>query len=402
MLITSKQVAKIIINLIIATETSKKMPYSSKTKHRVRLFSKKSPIFAPAKRNNIRRMADKKSIIFIVNPISGTQAKKGVTQKIERFIDKEKFDFKIVATRYAGHATEIAAEAAANHTDIVVAVGGDGTINETARSLIHTSTTLGIIPCGSGNGLARHLNIPMDVKKAIETINKGIEATVDYGKINGIPYFCTCGVGFDAFISMKFSQAGKRGIATYIENTLREGLHYEPETYEIENEDGTMRYKAFLITCANASQYGNNAYIAPKASLCDGLMDVTIMEPFTMLDVPSISIQLFNGTIDQNSRIKTMRCKKIKIRRNKPGVIHYDGDPVMAEKDLEVEIVEKGLQVITGEEEEKNNSKNNMLQAIIDNFNELKPLSDNLVEELTTRNKRLLELNKDLLRRLKK
>ena len=344
----------------------------------------------------------KKSIIFIVNPISGTQNKKGVTGKIEKYINKDLYDFQIIPTQYAGHATEIAAECATSGTDIVVAVGGDGTINETARSLIHTSTTLGIIPCGSGNGLARHLHIPMDIKGAMEVINRGTTETIDYGKINGIPYFCTCGVGFDAFVSMKFAKSGKRGLITYLENTLKEGLRYEPETYKIENEDGTVSYKAFLIACANASQYGNNAYIAPKASLCDGLMDITIMEPFTVLDAPSISIQLFNGTIDQNSRIKTMRSKKIRILRNKPGVIHYDGDPVMAEANLNIEIIEKGLNVITGEIKEKAIGRPNVLQTIVDYVNDFKPISDSFVEDLAQRNKRLLVINKEFLRKLTK
>lgn len=349
-------------------------------------------------------MKEKKSAVFIVNPISGTQSKKGVVQKIEQFVDTEVYDYRIVPTQYAGHATEIAAEAVASGADLVVAAGGDGTINETARSLVHTKTTLGIIPCGSGNGLARHLHIPMDVRKAIDILNRGVTETIDYGKINGIPYFCTCGVGFDAYISMKFAQAGKRGPATYIENTLLEGLRYEPETYEIENEDGTMRYKAFLITCANASQYGNNAYIAPKASLCDGLMDVTIMEPFTMLDAPALSFQMFNGTLDQNSKIKTLKCKKIKIHRCKPNVIHYDGDPVMAEADLEVEIIEKGLKVIIGTPEEKGvpTLGNAVLQNIIDTFDDLNSRSEAMLGDIAARNKRLLVLNRDLLRRLRK
>lgn len=340
----------------------------------------------------------KSSIVFIVNPISGTQSKKGVVEKIEKYIDREKFNHLIVPTQHAGHATEIARQYAKDGIDIVVAVGGDGTINETARALVHTSTTLGIIPCGSGNGLARHLHIPMDIRKAIETINRCMVETVDYGKINDIPFFCTCGVGFDAFISMKFAQAKKRGVGTYIENTLKEGLNYKPEIYEIENEDGTQRHKAFLITCANASQYGNNFYIAPKASLCDGLMDVIIMEPFTVLDVPSISFQMFNGTIDQNSRIKTLKCKRLKIHRSKPGVIHFDGDPIMAEADLTVEIIEKGLQVIIGSPEEKNQANGNILQSVIDVFNDLKP---NIMEDISTQNKRLLVLNKELLRKLK-
>ena len=343
-------------------------------------------------------MDTKKRITFIVNPISGTQNKRGVREKIKRYIDREKFDISIVPTQYAGHACEIAAQCASDGVDIVVAVGGDGTINETARALVHTPTIFGIIPCGSGNGLARHLQIPMDIRKAIETINLCTVESIDYGKINDIPYFCTCGVGFDAFISMKFAQAGKRGLATYIENTLREGLRYEPETYEIENEDGSMKYEAFLITCANASQYGNNFYIAPKASLCDGLMDVIIMEPFTMLDAPAISFQMMNGSLDQNSKIKTIRCKQLKIHRSKPGVIHFDGDPIMADADLTVEIIEKGLNVIIGQQEEKTPSNTNMWQSVIDIFNDLKP---SIMDDLAAHNRRLQVLNKELLRRLK-
>lgn len=344
-------------------------------------------------------MDTKKRVTFIVNPISGTQNKKGVKEKIKKYADNDKFDISIIPTQYAGHASEIAARCVADGVDVVVAVGGDGTVNETARALVHTSTTLGIIPCGSGNGLARHLRIPMDVKKAIEAINQYDVETIDYGKINGIPYFCTCGVGFDAFISMKFAQAGKRGISTYIENTLREGLRYQPETYELENEDGSMKHNAFLITCANASQYGNNFYIAPKASLCDGLMDVIIMEPFTVLDAPAISFQMINGTLDQNSKIKTIRCKQLKIHRSKPGVIHFDGDPVMADADLMIEIIEKGLQVIIGPQEDKPATNVNMWQNVIDIFNDFKPSA--IIDDLAAHNRRLQVLNKEILRRLK-
>lgn len=155
------------------------------------------------------------------------------------------YTWEIVYTKRAGHAIEIAADAADKNTDIVVAVGGDGTINEIARSLVHTNTALGIIPCGSGNGLARHLQISMDPRKALEILNDGIIDIIDYGKINGTDFFCTCGVGFDAFVSLKFANAGKRGLLTYLEKTLQESLKYQPETYELETEDGTSKYKAF-------------------------------------------------------------------------------------------------------------------------------------------------------------
>ena len=318
---------------------------------------------------------------------------------IDERMDRSVYDYSIVKTQYAGHATQIAASAVQDKADVVVAIGGDGTINEIARALVHSETALGIIPCGSGNGLARHLRIPMEPKAAIDIINQGNRLCIDYGKINNIPFFCTCGVGFDAFVSLKFADSGKRGLLTYLENTLHESLTYQPETYEIENEEGTMKYKAWMIACGNASQYGNNAYIAPQASLTDGLMDITIMEPFTVLDVPSLSFQLFNKTIDQNSRVKTMRAKKIKIHRAHDGVMHFDGDPLMAGKELEVEIIPGGLYVIASDKKKVKQENVNLLQVISDYFSGLHLKGE---EMLARRQSHLFELNRSLLGKLSK
>ncbi len=292
------------------------------------------------------RMTDKKSIVFILNPVSGSHGKEDVPGIIDETLDKDIFDCQIRLTEYAGHAAEIARECVAENIDVVVAVGGDGTVNEVARSLAHSDTALGIIPCGSGNGLARHLCIPMDIRKAIGIINRCKIEPLDYGIINDMPFFCTCGMGFDAFISLKFAEAGKRGPITYVENVLKEGLKYKPETYEVEDETGAKKYKAFLIACANASQYGNNAYIAPKATMTDGLMDVIIMEPFDVFDAPQISLDLLNKTLNKNSKIKTFRAKRIHIHRSKPGAIHYDGDPIMTGSDIDVHIEEKGIKIV--------------------------------------------------------
>ena len=344
-------------------------------------------------------MTDKKRIVFVVNPISGTQGKKAILKWIDERLDRSIYDYSIVKTEYAGHASQIAAVAVQDKVDIVVAIGGDGTINEIARSLVHTETALGIIPCGSGNGLARHLRIPMEPKAAIDILNQDNRLCIDYGKINNIPFFCTCGVGFDAFVSLKFADSGKRGLLTYLENTLHESLTYQPETYEIENEEGTVKYKAWMIACGNASQYGNNAYIAPQASLTDGLMDVTIMEPFTVLDVPSLSFQLFNKTIDQNSRVKTMRAKKIKIHRQKDGVMHFDGDPLMAGKELEVEIIPSGLYVMASPKKKAKEESENLLQVISNYFSGLHLKGE---EMLAKRQSHLFELNRTLLGKLSK
>lgn len=345
-------------------------------------------------------MDEKKKISFIINPISGTQGKEQVLKWIDERLDKEKYAQEVVYTERAGHAVEIASQKAREGVHAVVAIGGDGTINEIARSLVHTQTALGIIPCGSGNGLARHLQIPMEPKKAIDIINEGLIDVIDYGKINEVPFFCTCGVGFDAFVSLKFSKAGRRGPLTYLEKTLLESLKYRPETYELEMDGSTLRYKAFLIACGNASQYGNNAYIAPQATLTDGLLDVTILEPFTVLDVPSLSFQLFNKTIDQNSRIKTFRCQTLHIHRSKPGVVHFDGDPMMMGNNIDVKIIQKGLQVIVPRTTGKEAS--NVLQRAQDYINGLKQLNEIFVEDITQKNKMIIDKGKEQIKKLTK
>ncbi|NDV59736.1 diacylglycerol kinase family protein [Bacteroides sp. 519] len=330
-----------------------------------------------------------KKIVFIINPISGTQNKDSLVKLFGEIIDSSKFTWEIAYTERAGHAVELAAQAAKDNIDIVVAVGGDGTINEIARSLVHTDTALAILPLGSGNGLARHLRIPLEVKKALQVINEGVTETIDYGKINGTSFFCTCGVGFDAFVSLKFAEAGRRGPLTYLEKTLLESLNYKPETYELETEDGTQKYKAFLIACGNASQYGNNAYIAPQATITDGLLDVTILEPFTVLDVPSLAFQLFNKTIDQNSHIKSFRCKNLRIHRMCEGVVHYDGDPIKMGKDIDVEVITKGLKVIIPPEKKKSNT--NMLDKASGYINGLKTLNEAIFNDITSRNKEFIK-----------
>lgn len=321
----------------------------------------------------------KKKAVFIINLVSGTTSKAGVPELIEANINKDVFDYETVVTEYAGHASEIAGRAKDNGTDVVVAVGGDGTVNEVARAIVHSDTALGIMPCGSGNGLARHLLLPMNLHKSIEIINACQIRDLDYGIINGYPFFCTCGMGFDAFISQKFAEAGKRGPMTYAENILREGLKYQPETYVIEDENGVARHKAFLISCANASQYGNNAYIAPQASMSDGLMDVIIMEPFDVLEAPQISIEMFNKTLDKNSKIKTFKCRKLHIRRSRPGVIHYDGDPVMTSEDIDVELVPHGVKMLVNPFADRSLRKPNALQnAAAELFNEINSMREDI------------------------
>ncbi len=288
----------------------------------------------------------KKRVVFVVNPVSGTTRKHRVREVIAREINAEAYDYVERLTERAGHATEIAREAVDAGVDVVVAVGGDGTVNETASGLINSHTALGIVPCGSGNGLARHLDLPLDVAKAVQIINQGLVHRLDYGLCDGRPFFCTCGVGFDAFISDKFAGSHRRGPITYMENILKGGLQYKPQVYDLEDETGRVVHKAYVVTCANASQYGNNAYIAPSASMKDGLLDIVLIEPFTALQAPQIALQMFNKTLPENSHVKTFRAKRLTIRRRSAGVCHVDGDPFEAGREIQVELIPRSLDVV--------------------------------------------------------
>lgn len=288
----------------------------------------------------------KRKVVFIVNPISGLNKVLPKRALIDAFIDKTLFDYDIVMTEYPKHATEIARKASADGANIVVAVGGDGTVNEVGCGLVNTGTSMGIVPCGSGNGLARHLGISMNFIKAIRSLAGSVPVNIDYGTINGHPFFTTCGVGFDAIVSMKFSKGKVRGRLMYLETILKELREYHGESYNVIFDGELSEQKTFLITCANACQWGNDAYIAPEASLCDGYMDVVSLSNFQMMDIPLLAYQLMNKELTNNRAYSVRRCKSVVIRKDGPCYAHYDGDPVVIDGDIGIEIREKGLWVM--------------------------------------------------------
>lgn len=326
---------------------------------------------------------ERQTIHFIINPISGTTRKSRIPKWIETNLDTDKYDYCISETTYAGEAAEIADKAKRDGVNIVVAVGGDGTVNEVARSIAGSDTALGIIPSGSGNGLARHLMIPLLPRRAIELINRGETHKLDYGIINGNPFFCTCGMGFDAFISHKFAEAGRRGLVTYVEQVIREGFKYRPEKYIIEDGDGNkVEYEAVLVSCANASQYGNNAYIAPQASMRDGLFDVIVIEPFDLIETPQLLVELMNKTLDKSPLIKTFRANNITVHRQSAGYIHYDGDPVMSSADVNIRLVSEGVRVIVNANANKAKRRPNAVQlAFSDIFNDISEIREEIIRQ---------------------
>ena len=291
-----------------------------------------------------------KNIAFIINPISGNKdtqnAKRKLPKLIMQTLDQSQWLPNISFTEYPGHATEMAYQFARMGFDAVVAVGGDGTINEIARGLRDSQTALGIIPMGSGNGFARHLNIPMRPNKAIEMINHSEPISVDYGLANGNLFVSTCGTGFDAVIADHFAGSNKRGFATYFQNVLKDIFSYTPQTYHLVGDGLDVTHKAFLITFANANQWGYEALIAPKASVQDGLMDIMLMSSHAILGSASLALRLFAGSIDDSHFMNTLRAREITLEREENAPFHLDGDPIEMEKDIHIRIVPDGLRVL--------------------------------------------------------
>ena len=289
----------------------------------------------------------KRKIAFIINPISGTKSKARVLSCIRTHPVLRNDNLQLYRTKEAGDATVAAKKFAEEGYDIVVAIGGDGTVNEVARGLMKTTTTLGIIPMGSGNGLARDLGIPMSYKRAIDILASGKTITIDGGTLNNQPFFCTSGVGYDALVGNYFANAQERGLITYTKISISKFFKYKAQNYTLCIDDKKLRVNAFLITVANASQWGNNVCIAPQADMNDGLLDIVIVSPFPLYAVPSIGLRVFRKTIHRSHYVQVIKAKKFTIEREKEGYIHYDGEPGFSGKFLEFNIIRNALKVIT-------------------------------------------------------
>lgn len=289
----------------------------------------------------------KRKALFIINPISGGKKKDGVPDLITQHLDTNKFSPVIVFSDGVSHARQIAKEAIGTF-DLIVAVGGDGTVNEVASGTVGTDAILGIVPFGSGNGLSRFLGIPMDTIKAIELLNTGRTETIDSGRLNGKRFFNMAGMGFDAHISEVFSHGKKRGFISYIKSTFQEISNYKPETYVIDIDGKEYRREAFMLSFANSSQYGNDAHVSPNASVQDGLLDVCIIKPFPIWRLPELGIRMMMKTADKTPYVEIIRGKQISVKRDKPGPVHFDGEPRIMGADNEIEILPASLKVIVG------------------------------------------------------
>lgn len=288
-----------------------------------------------------------KRALLIINPISGTSHKDGLEQRVAQRLEPAGIAVAASRTGGPGDATALARDAVDRGFDIVIAAGGDGTVNETANALCGTGVTFGIIPCGSGNGLARHLNIPIDMRASLDIIAEGRSEVCDHGRVNGKNFFCTFGLGFDATVSHKFAESKHRGKLTYISNTFKEYLSYRPDEYVISANGQVITDKAFVVAVCNASQYGNNAYIAPHASITDGLLDVTIIHYGNLLTTALVGLDLMSGSIERNMLIHAFRTSSLTIERKHEGAVHLDGEPMVMGTSIAVDCVPSSLSIFT-------------------------------------------------------
>ncbi len=289
-----------------------------------------------------------KKIIFIVNPISGHHNKNHFPTLVENHIDKNKYEYKVVFTEYANHASELTMKAIEDGFDFIAAVGGDGTINEVAKCLIGKSQTLAIVPYGSGNGLARHLGLPFKTERIItEVINNGTSTKMDTATMNGVPFISIAGVGFDALIADYFAKDENRGFITYAKLITEKYPNFKPKNYTLILDDKeTIECKPFFVTFANSSQFGYNAEISPKASVQDGLIDVCIFKKPNILEVPIVATYFLTKQIDKSNFIDIYKAKKIQLIRKKDEVVNIDGEPMQMERNITVEINPLSLNIL--------------------------------------------------------
>jgi len=286
----------------------------------------------------------KKKVLFIINPISGGRKKNSISSMIEKHLDHQLFDYEIVETEYAGHAAVLATENRAEK-DILVAVGGDGTINEIAQALKGSNCCLGIIPQGSGNGLARHLGISLHVSKAIEQLNYSEEVCIDTAELNGHFFVSIAGIGFDSLIAEMFTQSKTRGFIGYASLSTVEFFKYQEQSYQLIVDGKKLERDAFLIAFANSNQFGYNTKISPKASLQDGSIDVCIVKKPRLDQMPLGMYQIWNAKAHESKLLEIIPGKEIQIKPNTLESANIDGESLKVGQEVLVKINPLSLKV---------------------------------------------------------
>jgi len=289
-----------------------------------------------------------KKILAIVNPIAGKKKKiKPETLAVEVIQNKADIEWLYWQSAEMDIAQAAVEKLSQSKFDIVAVFGGDGTVNRIARVLVHRPEALLIIPMGSGNGLARHLKIPMNYASALRLAIEGKTTSIDAAKMNNETFFCTAGLGFDAFIAYRFAHAGKRGYATYIKTVFKEFFRYKSQSYIISFNNDQIELKAFFITIANANQWGNDVKVAPHAKINDGLLELIALKPFKWIEIPMLVIRLFSNSFHRSCRVENLAASKITIKtKGEQNYAHFDGEPFMIINSIEFINLPQALKVI--------------------------------------------------------
>jgi len=288
-----------------------------------------------------------KDILFIVNPRAGVDRVKAIEEALQKHLDHQQYTYRIEETRYPKHGTEIARAAAASGVDVVVAVGGDGSLNDIIQGIRDTATVLGVIPMGSGNGMARSAGIPLKLEAAIKVLNKNNVHAIDTGLVDNKRLFISnAGVGFDAVVTREFSQSKKRGFWSYVGIINKKIWSYKPKEWTIELDGKIIREKAFMITVANATQLGYNFQIAPVALMNDGFFDVVIIKKHPKLLSGIIGLQAFTDTLLNNRYVNHYKAKTVKISNAGNHVMQMDGEAIDCKPTIHIEIQEKSIKLL--------------------------------------------------------
>lgn len=269
-----------------------------------------------------------RKILFIINRKAGTDREKRLEGVIRRYLTPRAFSVEITHLAYLGHGADLAREAVKQGVDTVVAVGGDGSINEIAQGLVGSSTALAIVPLGSGNGLARALKIPLKVPRALEVIANDKRRAIDVGYANEHLFLSNAGVGFDALIAEQFRHTKKRGLWGYAKLVLKSFNRYKGPLYQIDVDGRQLQQPAFLLTVANGNQFGYEFKLAPRASVFDGQLDLCVVPPVRFYSLLPISLFSLMGNIDKTGYLRHYTGSNITVQSPELAYLQVDGDAV--------------------------------------------------------------------------
>ncbi len=291
-------------------------------------------------------MSDRQSIFFIINPFSGFNKRENIPALIEANLDHRKFNYEFKYTESKGDATVLAAEAVNRNIDVIVACGGDGTVNEVAKSLVNSSSVLGIIPSGSGNGFAMHIGMGRNTKKAILKLNEAVDKCIDSCTVNGAFFLNLAGVGFDALIAYKAENDERRGFQMYLSMISKELVRFKAVTLRAEIDGEIIEGPFTTIAVANSAMYGYNFTVAPLAKLSDGLLDVVFVKKASILRTIGSSWRMLNNSLNKSTLVDIRKTKEVTISAKRPYYFHVDGESYTFEGDLKFKIKPQSIHVL--------------------------------------------------------